>query len=335
VLVTDEAVRPEKKTPSADIAELVRWYADLLLIRRVEERLISLFADGEVPGFIHLGIGQEAVSVGIMSALTPADTIASTHRGHGHALAKGMSLNGFFSELMGKENGICRGRGGSMHVADMSIGMLGANGIVGAGISIALGSALAHKVLERNAIAVAFFGDGALAEGILHECLNMAALMKLPLLFVCENNGWSEFSPTAKQVAFSLERLADAHAIPYGRVEGNDVLAVSARARESAALIRAGNGPRILECTTDRVRGHYEGDNQKYRSARELSSLSTNDPIRVVLDHLANTIVPNDEIKRISEATDARIEDAIAAARSATAPEFSRALGDVYTERGV
>ena len=158
-------------------AALLRYYEQLLTIRRCEERLQRLSAEGEVPGFIHLGIGQEAISVGVMSALGPADTIASTHRGHGHALAKGMPLEGFFAELLARDSGVCRGRGGSMHVADMSVGMLGANGIVGAGLSIATGSALAHKLKKTGAIAVSFFGDGALAEGLLHECANMAALM--------------------------------------------------------------------------------------------------------------------------------------------------------------
>jgi len=186
-----DAPSPETAGTGLDPARLLDLYRQLLLIRRSEERLSTMFADGEVPGFIHLSIGQEAVSVGVMSALTAEDTIASTHRGHGHAIAKGLPLDGFFSELLARDEGLCRGRGGSMHVADMSVGMLGANGIVGAGLSIALGSALAHKRLGRHAVAVAFFGDGALAEGLLHECLNMAALWRLPLLFVCENNGWS------------------------------------------------------------------------------------------------------------------------------------------------
>jgi TPP-dependent pyruvate/acetoin dehydrogenase alpha subunit len=333
--LANEPVQGNNAAAAVSVAALRKWYASLLLIRRVEERLISLFADGEIPGFIHLGIGQEAISVGIMSALTPSDTIASTHRGHGHALAKGMSSKAFFAELMGKEDGLCRGRGGSMHVADMSIGMLGANGIVGAGISIALGSALAHKTLHRDAIAVAFFGDGALAEGILHECLNLAALMKLPLLFVCESNGWSEFSPVEKQIAFSLPKLSAAHGIPYAHVDGNDVAAVSAVACESVASIRSGSGPRLLECTTDRVRGHYEGDSQKYRSVAELSSLSAGDPIRIALDRLTKAGVPNDEIERIADETDAEIESAIAAARSAGSPDFARAIADVYTARRI
>jgi TPP-dependent pyruvate/acetoin dehydrogenase alpha subunit len=326
----------ERATPAdlADADEFLKWYADLLLIRRAEERLISLFADGDIPGFIHLGIGQEAVSVGVMSALTRADTIASTHRGHGHALAKGMSLKAFFSELMGKEDGLCGGRGGSMHVADMSIGMLGANGIVGAGIPIALGSALAHKNLEREAIAVAFFGDGALAEGILHESFNMAALMALPVLFVCENNGWSEFSPTTKQIAFSLERLAAAYQITFERIDGNSVQTVSAAARKCVASIRAGGGPRILECTTARVRGHFEGDSQKYRSAGELSSLPANDPIRIVTTQLEQAGVPLNELKRIAERTEAIIEEAIVHARNAALPQFSAATHDVYTSAG-
>src|SRR5271156_4463003 len=184
-------VAPIPRKPFA--AELLRLYAEMRLIREVEQRLSVLFGDGEIPGFIHLSIGQEAVAVGIAAALQRHDTLASNHRGHGHALAKGLDVSRFFLEILGRSEGYCGGRGGSMHVADMSVGMLGANGIVGAGLSIALGSALAHRTLGRPAIAVAFFGDGALAEGLLHECLNLAAVWRLPLLFVCENNGWGEF----------------------------------------------------------------------------------------------------------------------------------------------
>jgi acetoin:2,6-dichlorophenolindophenol oxidoreductase subunit alpha len=219
---------------------LLRHYEQLLTVRRCEERLQRLFAEGEVPGFIHLSIGQEAISVGVMSALGPADTIASTHRGHGHALAKGMPLQGFFAELLARDTGVCRGRGGSMHVADMSIGMLGANGIVGAGLSIATGSALAHKLKRSGNIAVSFFGDGALAEGLLHECGNMAALMKLPILFVCEANGWSEFSPTARQIAFDLADWSKAYGLPYRKIDGNDVLAVAGAAEAMAEGVRRG-----------------------------------------------------------------------------------------------
>lgn len=312
-------------------ASLLGLYRQLLLIRRSEERLSALFAEGEVPGFIHLSIGQEAVSVGVMSALTPEDTIASTHRGHGHAIAKGLPLEGFFAELLAKDEGLCRGRGGSMHVADMSVGMLGANGIVGAGVSIALGSALAHRMLRRPQIAVAFFGDGALAEGLMHECLNLAALWRLPLLFVCENNGWGEFLPTSKQITFALKDLAAAYKISHTKVDGNDVAAVADAAERLVAAIRGGGGPLILECMTARVRGHFEGDAQKYRDPDELSTLAERDPVRITAAKLLALGVDEIELTRAAEAVEAEIETALTTARAGQDPVFEDARKDVYT----
>ena len=309
-------------------AELLRHYEQLLVIRRCEERLQRLFAEGEVPGFIHLGIGQEAISVGVMSALGPADTIASTHRGHGHALAKGMPLQGFFGELLARDNGVCRGRGGSMHVADMSIGMLGANGIVGAGLSIATGSALAHKLKGTGQIAVSFFGDGALAEGLLHECGNVAALMKLPLLLVCEANGWSEFSPVSSQIAFDLAQWSAAYDITYRKVDGNDVVAVAEAAAELTGLIRGGGGPALLTCTTSRWRGHFEGDAQKYRAADETRG---RDPIVVAEEHLAAAGIGAQRFAQIAARVDSEIEEAITKARAAPPSRFDAAFADVYT----
>lgn len=317
--------------PGLDAATLTRLYGELLLIRRAEERLIDLFADGEVPGFIHLSIGQEAVSAGVMHALTAQDTIASTHRGHGHAIAKGMELDAFFAELLGRENGLCKGRGGSMHVADMAIGMLGANGIVGAGLSIALGSALAHRNVGRGAVAVAFFGDAATAEGLLHECLNLAALWKLPLLFVCESNGWGEFLPTDRQVAFRLDALAAAYGIPFSRVDGNDVAAVAQASLDVVARIRAGQGPVVLECITHRIRGHYEGDAQKYRDPEQIARLSELDPLRVTARQLALHDVGEDVLAALLAAVDARVDHAVKAAREGAMPSFASALADVYT----
>ena len=316
-----------KNTPT----ELSALYGDMLVVRRSEEALIGLFADGEVPGFIHLGIGQEAVPVGVMRALTAADTIASTHRGHGHALAKGLALEGFFAELLGKSTGLCQGRGGSMHVADMAVGMLGANGIVGAGSSIALGSALAHKTLGRDAVAVAFFGDGALAEGLFHECMNMASLMKLPLLFVCENNGWSEFSPTSSQIAFSLAKLAEAHGIPYHAADGNDVEAVAAVAADVVPRIRQGSGPMVIECATRRVRGHFEGDAQKYRSESEIAELDAHDPLRIAADRLLKAGMEQAELDGIAAEVEGRVARAVEAARKAEPAAFAPAARDVYT----
>lgn len=309
-------------------------YRMILRIRRAEERLSTLFSDGEVPGFIHLSIGQEAVSAGVMANLRADDTIASTHRGHGHAIAKGMPLTNFFAELLGREDGLCRGRGGSMHVADFSIGMLGANGIVGAGSSIALGSALAHKTLKRDAIAVAFFGDGALAEGLLHETLNLAKLLCLPLLLVCENNGWSEFSPSHRQLSFSFEALVSAYGIPYTSVDGNDASEVADISAGIISEIRSGSGPRALECRTHRVRGHYEGDAQKYRDASELAELSANDPLRIAAAKLSASGVSEDEIGQIAATVDAEIDAAIIEARRSPEAPFAEAVAGVYS-RGV
>ncbi len=316
-----------KKAPTADLLTLYRM---LLTIRAVETSLTRLFADGEVPGFIHLSIGQEAVAAGVCSALGEQDTLATTHRGHGHVLARGLSLDHFFREVMGRAGGVCAGRGGSMHVADMDMGILGANGIVGAGIPIALGSALAHQIRRTGAVAIVFFGDGAMAEGVLHETLNMAALWRLPLLMVCENNGWSEFSPTSKQFVASLEKLADAFGIGYCRVDGNDVRAVAQAASDCIATLRQAGGPLIIECSTQRVRGHYEGDPQKYRPADELAAMEDNDPIKRTEQQLATMKVSAVKLKKIRHEVDLEIMRAIDSARSNPEPMYSEALADVY-----
>ena len=319
------------RPPSPDPKTLLGLYGAMLTIRLAEERLQALFADGEVPGFIHLSIGQEAVPVGIAAALKPDDTVASNHRGHGHALAKGVDLDGLFAELMGRDNGLCRGRGGSMHVADLTVGMLGANGIVGAGLPITLGSALAHQVKDNGAVAVAFFGDGALAEGVLHECLNLAALWKLPMLFVCENNGWSEFSPTERQMKAEIKALAKAFSISQQQVDGNDVVAVAAAARTAVAAARSGKGPRVVECITTRVRGHFEGDRQDYRANEELAGLKTNDPIERCRVRLRNLGVEIERLIAVETEIRERVERAVVGARAAPDPDFAKALAEVYT----
>jgi pyruvate dehydrogenase E1 component alpha subunit len=244
-------------------------------------------------------------------------------------LARGMDVTGFMKEIMGREGGLCKGRGGSMHVADLSLGILGANGIVGAGIPIALGSAIAHKVRKTGGVAVAFFGDGAMAEGVLHETLNMAALWKSPLLLVCENNGWSEFSPTAQQFAASLEKLAAAFSVRYAKVDGNDAMAVSDAAGAATAQLRDGNGPFVLECITTRVRGHFEGDSQKYRDVGELESVHEHDPLTAARQQLhaagVDTAALDDDIG-------AQVEAAIEAARADALPTPEAAIRDVYTQ---
>ncbi|XAH26278.1 thiamine pyrophosphate-dependent dehydrogenase E1 component subunit alpha [Xylophilus sp. GW821-FHT01B05] len=306
-------------------------YRTMLLIRNVEESLIKLFSDSEVPGFIHLSLGQEGVAAGVMSALDSRDSMATTHRGHGHVLARGLDLDLFFKEIMGKAGGICGGRGGSMHVADMQMGILGANGIVGAGIPIALGSALAHQVRGTGGTAVVFFGDGAMAEGVLHETLNIASLWKLPLLLVCENNGWSEFSPTALQFAAKLKDLASAFGIPHTLVEGNDVAAVDDAATALVAAIRSGTGAQVLECVTHRVRGHYEGDPQKYRSATELATGIEADPIRRARGALVEAGHSPSVLDGIEHEVLALVEAAVGRARADVQPDFEAAIADVYT----
>lgn len=314
---------------------LLDVYRRMLSIRLVELRLGRLFADGEVPGFIHLSVGQEAVAAAIGTILRPDDTVASTHRGHGHALAKGIDIEDFFLELMAREEGICKGRGGSMHVANMSIGMLGANAIVGASIPIALGSALAHHLRKTDALAVAFFGDGAMAEGVLHESLNLASLWRLPLLFLCENNGWAEFSPTHKQFVAPLDKLSAAFSIPHKKVDGNDVLKVIDAARAAVDCIRAGEGPQVLECITHRWRGHYEGDPQKYRPSDEISSLGEHDPVARFEAALDKKGIGEAQRKQVRDEVEAQVEQAVERARKGRTPVWQAACNDVYTHAEV
>ena len=215
----------------------------MLLIRGFEQRVADLYRDGEVPGFVHLSIGQEATAVGACWPLGPKDVITSTHRGHGHCLAKGLDPLGMFAELMGKDRGTNRGRGGSMHIADPKLGIFGANGIVAAGVPIAVGAAVAAQLRADDGVAVSFFGDGAPAQGAFHEALNLAAVWQLPVIFFCENNGYAEFSPASTQHAASLERRAAGYGIPFVAVDGNDVVATAATMEEVVRIARAGGGP--------------------------------------------------------------------------------------------
>jgi pyruvate dehydrogenase E1 component alpha subunit len=313
-------------------AKLLRLYEQMVLIRETELALAQLFADGEIPGFIHLCIGQEGIAVGVAAALEVADTIATTHRGHGHALAKGVDLRRFLAEVLGKDEGLCRGRGGSMHLADTKVGMLGANGIVGAGLPIALGSALAHQVRADNAIAVAFFGDGALGEGAVHETWNLGALWKLPLLLVCEDNGWSEFTRSEEGVALKLPLLAQAFGLPYRCVDGNDVVAVHEGARTLVAGVRKRKGPAVLHCTTQRARGHFEGDPQRYRDdAGNGLPTADADPLHRLEQRLLRQGAEQATLQRSRARVEARLQEALTEARAGAVPDFATAMADVYT----
>ena len=277
-------------------AELLRLYADMRLIREVELRLSLLFGDGEIPGFIHLSIGQEAVAVGVAARVRTDDTLASNHRGHGHAIAKGLDLSRFFLEIMGRSEGYCGGRGGSMHVADMSVGMLGANGIVGAGLPIAVGSALAHQLRKTGAIACVFFGDGALAEGVLHESFNMAALWKLPIFSSARTTAGPNSRRPRGRLAAEPAKLAETFNIPAERVDGNDVVAVRAAAFSASERCAPAAGRVLIECKTTRVRGHFEGDPQKYRDAGEFEEIGRKDPLKRAANELRAMGVSDGEI---------------------------------------
>lgn len=307
---------------------LVQLYEQMLLIRKCEERLANLFKTGRIPGFIHLSIGQEATAVGVGAALRSTDTMTSTHRGHGHALAKGMSPVALFQEILGNEEGPCRGRGGSLHVADFSVGMLGANGIVAGGVAIALGSALSHKILNPGRVAVTLFGDGALATGVLYESMNLARLWAVPLLFVCENNGWSEFSPSSTQYGGSLSSLAQGFQIPYSNINGNDVEAVASSATELVEELRKGGGPAVIECRTRRALGHYAGDPQAYRKG--LVENDVEEPIELALARMANLGVAHTQIEQVNARVQQAVDDALAAATNGHAARFEDAVGCVY-----
>lgn len=256
----------------------------MLLIRRIEERLSVETKAGSLPGGVHLTIGQEAVAVGVCSQLADTDTITSTHRGHGHFLAKGGSPKAMVAEVYGRANGICQGMGGSMHVTDVSKGMLGANGIVGAGLAIAAGAAFAASLKGDGQVAVCFFGDGAANQGVFMECLNITALWKLPMVFVCENNRYAEFSPAATVTAGQLIDRARAFGITCQRIDGNDVLAVAQAAREAIERARRGEGPSYIEADTYRIHGHLESETSflkgNYRDDAEVEAWRARDPIK-------------------------------------------------------
>ena len=303
--------------PTADLVEMHRR---MLLIRGFEQRVAALYRDGEVPGFVHLSIGQEAAAVGACWPLRPADVITSTHRGHGHCLAKGLDPLGMFAELMAKDQGTNRGRGGSMHIADPKLGIFGANGIVAAGLPIAVGAATAAQLRADGSVAVAFFGDGAPAQGAFHEALNLAAVWRLPVVFFCENNGYAEFSPVATQHAASLERRAAGYGIRYVAVDGNDVVATAAAMEDVVLAARAGEGPAVVEATTYRWHGHYEGDPERYRSPEEVREWEARDPLLAHERRLRDAGVGDDEIKALEAAVAAELDGAVEAARRLAAP---------------
>jgi pyruvate dehydrogenase E1 component alpha subunit len=303
----------------------------MLRVRRVEERLLEVFAAGKIPGFIHVSIGQEAVATGVCSCLTPADTIFTTHRGHGHTLAKGMELKPFMAEIFGRGDGACRGNSGSMHVASREAGVGGANGIVGAGLPISLGSAFASAFKGEDSVTAVFFGDGASNQGTFHESMNLAALWNLPLIFVCENNGWAQFTSQKSYMKIdSIARRADGYGMPGVVVDGSDVLQVRDSARQAVARARAGEGPTLIECKTHRWFGHYAGDPQKYRPADNLEQSRKVDCIA----HFEKFLLESDladqgQLDAVNARLRSEIDDAIAHAEASPVAK-GQFLNDVY-----
>jgi 2-oxoisovalerate dehydrogenase E1 component len=311
---------PASSFSTADHLEMQRR---MLGIRGFEERVAALYRDGEVPGFVHLSTGQEATAVGACWPLGSADVITSTHRGHGHCLAKGLDAAGMFAELMGRDEGTNRGRGGSMHIADPRRGIFGANGIVAAGVPIAAGAATAAQLRADGSVVVSFFGDGAVAQGAFHEAVNLAAVWALPVVFFCENNGYAEFSSASTQHAASLEDRAAGYGIPFAAVDGNDVVAVAALMLDLVAAARAGGGPAMVEATTYRWHGHYEGDPERYRAPEEVEEWRTRDPLRVHEAVLRARGVGDDALKELDTATTAELDAAVATARRLPPPAIS------------
>jgi pyruvate dehydrogenase E1 component alpha subunit len=319
-------------------AELSRERADELLlamlrIRRFEEKCVELYSAGRIRGFLHLYIGQEAVAVGVMRALEAGDAIVSTYREHGHALARGMTMEALLAEMFGKREGCCRGRGGSMHIFDARLRFYGGNAIVGGGLPLAVGLALASKRQRTNDVTACFFGEGAVAEGEFHESLNLAALWRLPVVFLCENNLYAMGTAIARSESqLDLARKAASYAIPAAKVDGMDVLAVEAAARAAVAAARAGGGPQFLELATYRFRAHSMFDAELYRDKAEVELWKKRGPIVTFVAALREARLLDDaDIARLEAAVEREVAAAVAFAEAGTLEDAAELTRDVYT----
>lgn len=312
---------------------LLQAYRTMRTIREFEERLHADFAKGDIPGFVHLYAGEEASGTGIMMHLEDKDRIASTHRGHGHCIAKGVDPEGMMAEIYGKVTGSCRGKGGSMHIADLSKGMMGANGILGAGAPLVCGAALAAKYRGDGAVAICFVGDGASNQGTFLESLNLAAVWNLPAIFVVENNGYAE--STSRDYAVAVDSYVDRAAgfgLPGVTVDGLDFFAVYEAAGEIIKRAREGGGPALLECKMIRMYGHFEGDQQTYRAKGELEDIRANkDCIKMFVQRVTEAgVIGRGELEAIDRDVVKQIQDAVASAKAAPLPTAADLITDVY-----
>jgi acetoin:2,6-dichlorophenolindophenol oxidoreductase subunit alpha len=314
--------------------ELLDAYRKMKRIRVFEEKLNELVTAGRLAGFLHLYAGEEAVAVGVCAHLGDRDFVASTHRGHGHCIAKGVDLGGMMAELFGRKTGLSKGKGGSMHIADMEKGMLGANGIVGAGIPLATGAALTAKIKQTGGVAVAFFGDGASNQGQFHESLNMASVWKLPAVFVAENNGYGEFTPTDFVVPVKdIAVRAQSYAMRSDIADGMDFFDVYQKAGAAIARARKGEGPTLLECKTYRYHGHYVGDPLIYRPKGEAERWKEQrDPLKNFEAKVVGEArhLPREDLRRVDAEIAAEIDAAVTAAERAPLPDPTDLLTDVY-----
>lgn len=314
--------------------KMIDVYETMVKIRMFEDRVAKLFAEGELPGFVHLYAGEEAIAAGVCAHLTDRDYITSTHRGHGHCIAKGVDINAMVAEVYGKGTGACKGKGGSMHIADVDKGMLGANGIVGAGGPLACGSSLMAKTLGTDQVTVCFFGDGAAEQGTMHEAMNLACCWALPVVFVCENNGFAETTPCVYHC--SAKNISDrgvAYDMPGITVDGTDFFAVYEAAEEAIGRARRGEGPSLVECRGFRYYGHFEGDAMLYFTEEDKERNRARDPIenfkkraleRGLLTEAALTEVDT-KVARI-------IEDAVEFAKASAWPAPEEVFTDVYVK---
>jgi TPP-dependent pyruvate/acetoin dehydrogenase alpha subunit len=295
-------------------------------IRAFEELVALHFRAGDIHGFVHISTGQEAVAAGACAALRPDDMIATTHRGHGHCIAKGADPVAMMAELFGRESGLCRGKGGSMHIADPAIGILGANGIVGAGIPIAVGAALSSRLLRTGSVTLVFFGEGAVHCGAFHEGITLAVAWSVPVVFVCENNGYAEFTRSDRWGGPTILERAQAYGMPATAVDGNDPVLVEDVVREAVERARSGHGPVFVEAKTTRASGHYEGDPQRYRPSNELDGLGDRDPLVVMRLRLDDP----EEAGRIETAAEDEMKTAVRIALDEPYPELTAVTTHVF-----
>jgi TPP-dependent pyruvate/acetoin dehydrogenase alpha subunit len=309
-------------------------YESMLRIRRFEEKAIEIFSAGKIPGFIHSYIGEEAIAVGVCTALEPTDQITGTHRGHGHCLAKGMKMDRMMAELYGKATGYNKGKGGSMHIADFSMGVLGCNGIVAGGIGMATGAAWGNQILKNNQVVASFFGDGAMNRGTFHESVNMASIWSLPIVFVVEANGWGISFSTKDSIRITdLSERAKSYGIPGVNLDGYDVLAVHEAAQAAIQRARSGQGPSLLVCNAPRMRGHEEGDPQTYRPKEDIEKARKNDPlVRFRSYLLKNEILSEAEIKEIEDRIEVELNVAVQFADESPYPDPVEAMTDMFVE---